>query len=73
MDVAAVSRPACKWCEGYELLIIGELFGDSAPLYICLRCDSAPATNPGNRLWATAPNAAGTKNGWWLPPREWTT
>lgn len=59
----------CRWC-GCELWMLdGSPFG----VHICRRCDSAPATNPGNRLWATAPNAAGTKNGWWFPPAEWTT
>ena len=64
-----MSRPACKWC-GAGLWV---LEGSGYLVRLCRRCDSAPATNPGNRLWATAPNAAGTKNGWWLPPKEWTT
>lgn len=61
----------CRMCRAQKMLI---LLGQSgAQVFICPRCDSAPAANPGNRLWATAPNAAGTKNGWFLPPAGWTT
>lgn len=67
MDVAAVK---CRMCKVEKMWILGQ---PGALAFICPRCDSAPATNPGNRLWATAPNAAGTKNGWFLPSAGWMT
>lgn len=49
----------CKWCSK-TLVPVGEKFG-------CRVCDTAPATNPGNRLRGAPPNMKGAKAGWIMP------
>jgi hypothetical protein len=55
----AVGASVCKWCQ-HVLTLMPEVS-------ICLICDTAPATNPGNRLHAGPPNLPDSKGGWFLP------
>lgn len=55
----------CKWCRRPRVLLPGT--GAFSIVGICLACDTAPATNPGNRLHAGPPKLPGSKNGWFLP------
>jgi len=58
----------CKWCRRPWAVLPGwEAF---RIVRICLHCDTAPATNPGNRLVAGPPKLPGSKNGWILPPED---
>lgn len=55
----------CRWCDATWTLLPGT--GVFGVVSVCLNCDTAPATNPGNRLQAGPPKLPGSKNGWFLP------
>jgi hypothetical protein len=56
---------SCRWCGCRKIILQGT--GVFGVVTICLNCDTAPATNPGNRLSAGPPKLPGSKNGWFLP------
>lgn len=56
----------CQWCRSACTLLPGT--GVFGVVSVCLTCDTAPATAPGNRLHAGPPNLPNAENGWFLPP-----
>ena len=65
--MAEMTMHPCKWCNNEQDVIRSQDELGRIAALICRRCDTAPATNPGNRLHAGPPNLSGSRNGWFLP------